>query len=240
LLQPGFVPLYHQLRELLTEKIESGEWTPGHQLPGENQLTAEFGVSRFTVRQALGLLERQGLVERKRGKGSFVARPKYVHNLLLNGAISGVQPQKMTLHAIENVIPPTQVADELGLPSAETTWALRRSIAVSGEPIVFVRSWLPARMFPDLDQHDPGSIALQRLLRIHYGISTLRQRKEIQVTTLDDEEARILQASIDMPALLLTYTNISQTSTPYEHRKVIVRGDRSKYYVDVDMPEMLV
>src|SRR5262245_44724335 len=94
-LKPGFVPLYHQLRELLTEKIESGEWMPGHQLPGENQLTAEFGVSRFTVRQALGLLERQGVVERRHGKGSFVARPKYVHNLLLNGVISDIKPQQI-------------------------------------------------------------------------------------------------------------------------------------------------
>jgi GntR family transcriptional regulator len=240
LLQPGFVPLYHQLRELLTEKIESGEWTPGYQLPGENQLTAEFGVSRFTVRQALGLLEKQGLVERKRGKGSFVARPKYVHNLLLNGAIAGIQPQKITLHHIGKIVPPVKIAGELQLPDGEETWELRRSIAVSGEPIVFVRSWLPVRMFPDFDEYHPDVVPMQRILRYNYAISTLRQHKEIQVTTLDDEEARVLSASVGMPALLLTYTNISQKSAPYEYRKVIVRGDRSKYYVDVDMPEMLV
>ena len=240
MLQPGFVPLYHQLKELLTEKIESGEWTPGYQLPGENQLTAEFGVSRFTVRQALGLLEKRGLVERQRGRGTFVARPKYVHNLLVHGAIGRIQPQKTTMHHLAPVIPPAKVREFLGLGADEQVWDLRRSIAVDGEPIVFVRSWLPVQMFPDFDQHHPDRIAMQRILRNNYGITTLHQRKEIQVTTLDDEEARVLKVSVGMPAMLLTYTNISQNSVPYEYRKVIVRGDRSKYYVDVEMPEMLV
>jgi DNA-binding GntR family transcriptional regulator len=163
-----------------------------------------------------------------------------VHNLLLNGAIASIQPQKITLHHIGVSVPPAKIADELGLAEGDQTWELRRSIAISSEPIVFVRSWLPLRMFPDFDQHGPDVTAMQRILRNFYGISTLRQHKEIQVTTLDDEEARVLSASVGMPALLLTYTNISQKGLPYEYRKVIVRGDRSKYYVDVDMPEMLV
>jgi GntR family transcriptional regulator len=63
-LKRDVVPLYHQLKELLTEKIESGEWEPGYRLPGELEISKEFGLSRATVRQAMGLLENQGLVER--------------------------------------------------------------------------------------------------------------------------------------------------------------------------------
>jgi DNA-binding GntR family transcriptional regulator len=74
---------------LLVEKIDSGEWATGHQLPTEFELSSEFRVSRATVRQAMQLLAKQGLIERMQGRGTFVARPKISHNLLsmfTNGA----------------------------------------------------------------------------------------------------------------------------------------------------------
>ena len=92
----------------------------------------------------------------------------------------------------------------------------------------------------NLDSHDPGRQPMQQILREHYGVYTARQHKEVEVTTLDEEEARLLEANLGAPALLMTYLNFTPKGQAYEYRKMIVRGDRSKYYVDVDFPEMLM
>ena len=70
------VPLYYQLQEIIRTRIEGGQWGPGQQLPPEADLCKEFNLSRGTVRQALADLVREGMLHRRRGKGSFVAAPK--------------------------------------------------------------------------------------------------------------------------------------------------------------------
>ncbi|HEX5145717.1 MAG TPA: GntR family transcriptional regulator [Conexibacter sp.] len=72
----SFVPLYFQLAEVLKERIEFGAWRPGHRLPSEKELIAEFGVSRTVIRPALALLESDGQLVRVKGRGTFVAQPK--------------------------------------------------------------------------------------------------------------------------------------------------------------------
>src|SRR5665647_2612042 len=76
------VPLYYQLQEIIRSRIESGQWQPGQQLPPEAELCEEFSLSRGTVRQALADLVREGLLHRRRGKGSFVATPKISQDLM--------------------------------------------------------------------------------------------------------------------------------------------------------------
>jgi GntR family transcriptional regulator len=236
MLEYNSFPLYHRLREFLLEKIESGEWQPGHQLPGEHQLTAEFGISRATVRQALQLLESQGRIERRQGKGTFVARPKFAYNLLSRRMESATRFQ---LHAMVKKTPPLNVVERLNLAANDQVWELRRTVLADAEPIFLVTSWLPVATFPDLDTQDFQN-AMHRILTRAYGIYTARQYKEVEVAALDDEEARLLQTRAGAPALLVSYVNYSAKREPYEYRKMLVRGDRSKYYVDVDFPEVLI
>jgi GntR family transcriptional regulator len=72
----SFVPLYYQLQEILKQEIESGRWRPGDALPSEQQLARRHGISRIVVRQALSILADDRQIERVRGRGTFVARPK--------------------------------------------------------------------------------------------------------------------------------------------------------------------
>ena len=82
----SLIPFYIQLMDTLRAKITQGEWQPGDQLPGEHTLCDTYGVSRTVVRQALRELELEGLIYRRKGKGSFVSKPK----------ISGALAQKLT------------------------------------------------------------------------------------------------------------------------------------------------
>ena len=76
LIEEHNVPLYYQLESLIRRCISSGLLKPGDMLPSEMELCQNFSISRSTVRQAIGRLEEEGLVQRHQGKGSFVAEPK--------------------------------------------------------------------------------------------------------------------------------------------------------------------
>jgi GntR family transcriptional regulator len=75
-LKQNGIPLYHQLKEIFTDKIANGEWKPGETIPNELQLCEQYGISRGPVRQALDQLVREGLLSRKQGKGTVVLPPK--------------------------------------------------------------------------------------------------------------------------------------------------------------------
>jgi GntR family transcriptional regulator len=244
LLNRAPVPLYHQLKELLVEKIESGAWGPGYQLPPELQLAAEFQVSRATVRQAMQLLASQGLIERRQGLGTFVARPKISHNLLsafTNGAdiaAAGTVP-RIELLALASRAAPQNVSLRLGLAGHEKVWDLKRAICSDSEPIMLITSWLPAALFPALDEKGLDKRSLRHVLLSEYSVEAGSQHKEVEITALDETEADLLGGRVGMPALLVTYLSRLSDGRPYEYRKMVVRGDRSKYHVDLDVPEHL-
>ena len=237
------LPLYHQLREFLRDKIESGEWEPGRQLPGEGDLQSEFGVSRATVRQALQLLENDGLIERFQGKGTFVGRPKIASDLMAmftNEALIRDASSNASFHLIhlKRVTSPASAAAALKLPAGENVYEIKRTIFVDDEHLMLITSWLPASLVPDLENKGVGETSLWRILRGQYGLEIGHQHREVQVTILDEEEADALGGRPGSPAMLLTYLNSSRTGNHLEYRKVIVRGDRCKYVMDLDTPEL--
>ena len=242
MLKKSAIPLYHQLKELLTERIEGGLWEPGYQLPAENELASEFGVSRATVRQAMQFLESQGLVERMQGRGTFVGRPKVAHNLLSLGTaemLGPAVPEMRIIHAAREDAPPS-IAAHLGLDKGEPVFAIQRCVLVGAEPLMLITSWLPWRLFPGIEDKALGRSSLRNLLREHYGIEAAHQYKEVEVTILDDDEARYLACPAGAPALLLSYLSSDDAGRAIEFRKLVVRGDRCKYFVNLDVPELLV
>ena len=86
------IPLYFQLQEILRDKIQNGVWKPGEHLPSEEELCAEYNVSRVTVRNSLSRLSAEGLIERAAGKGTIVAKPKVREMILasLTGSYASV------------------------------------------------------------------------------------------------------------------------------------------------------
>jgi GntR family transcriptional regulator len=236
------IPMYHQLKELVSEKIESGEWSPGYRLPTEAELSREFGVSRITVRHAMQLLQNQGMLERKQGRGTFVAQPKFAHNLMsmyqdgMNVAQMGRQPQ-IEVVSLELKSPPASVAARLNLPVSDQVYDMKRLLLGDGEPLMLIHSWLPAERFPDFEEHHLDAHTMGFVMR-EYGITDAFQHKEVEVTILDEEEAALLKTVEGAPALLLTYVNYLPNGDAIEYRRTHVRGDRCKYYIDVEKPEL--
>jgi GntR family transcriptional regulator len=235
------VPLYHQLKEHILERIEGGEWPPGFRVPSESELSSQFSISRATVRQAIQVLANQGLVEKRQGSGTFVSRPKLAHNLkwMLHDA-NEVQKRggelRYELHYLLLKEPPLYIATRLGISAGERAYEVCRTLIADGEQLMLITIWLPERLFPDLPARDMGPRSMMHILK-DYGHVITHQHKELEIAVLDEHEAGLLKVDAGAPSLLMTYVNYLQDWTPLEFRRTYVRGDRCKYYVDQDRPE---
>ena len=134
------VPRHLQIQRVLRGRIESGEWEGGRPIPTEMELLAEFGVSRTTIREALGVLTRDGLIARHRGRGSFVQPrdngPAAVTNLIL-----GYQAQIKVITA-ETIPAPAHIVGPLRVERGTPVMRLVRLEIVDGAPLAVVVNYI--------------------------------------------------------------------------------------------------
>jgi GntR family transcriptional regulator len=164
------IPYYVQLVEILKEPIRRSELKPGDQLPGEFELCEQFGISRTVVRQALQELEKEGLIQRRKGKGTFVAPSKIDENLVqkLTGFYQdmtsrGQAPKSQVLRF--EVIPVCpKIAELLQLSTDQNVFVIERLRSVNDDPIVLVTTYLPYHLCPELGRYDLSEQSLYAIL----------------------------------------------------------------------------
>ena len=152
-------PLYAALRDRLKREILAGKRKPGDKLPSESEFTAEFGVSRITVRQALGDLQKEGLLVKAHGKGSFVSLPPVAQDLTrlrglsesLSGAGRAIHTRVLSLRLVR---PPADVASALRAPRGAKVIELRTLRYLNRKPLVLSRSWMPREIGKKLARAD--------------------------------------------------------------------------------------
>ncbi len=233
------VPYYAQLLDLLRADLRYGVWKPGDQLPGEHSLCDTYGVSRTVVRQALGEMESDGLITRRKGKGAFVTEPKIVESLAqrLTGFYQdmrerGHRPISQVL--FQDVIPaPAKVARRLDIQAEEPVVYLRRLRFVQGEPFVLVSSYLPNSLCPGLEKVDFREQSLYSYLELHCGLVIVRGRRVIEAVGANAEEAKYLQVSVGAPLILLDSVSYGEDDMPIEYYHAAHRGDRSQFEVEL-------
>jgi GntR family transcriptional regulator len=233
------IPYYLQLIEILRDNIRSGVWQPGDQLPAEYTLCETFGLSRSVVRQALGELETEGLLYRRRGKGAFVMEAKIVESLAqrLTGFHEdmhdrGHRPVSRVLQ--QTVIPaPTNVAENLELAPGTPVVLLERLRFVGGEPIVLVSSYLPESLCPGLEFVDFREQSLYAYLESIYGLVIARGRRRIEAVAAGERQAELLQVPFGAPLILLDSVSYLEDDRPLEYYRAVHRGDRSQFEVEL-------
>src|ERR1700752_4731985 len=140
--------LYARIETVLVGEITDGDFKVGDQLPTEDSLIARFGVSRITIRRAIQNLVSRGLVEIRRGKGTFVAAPKITQNLAeLSGFVEDMHAlgRKPTARVIskEIAVADATVASQLALTKGERVVRIRRVLLGDGIPLSFDETFLP-------------------------------------------------------------------------------------------------
>ena len=226
------VPLYYQLQEIIRSRIESGQWGPGQQLPPEAELCEEFSLSRGTVRQALADLVREGMLHRRRGKGSFVATSKIPQDLMRIASGFSDYAKQVTgtelgsrLIAV-NVIPASKSrAEKFGVPEGSEIVEVRKVKLANGQPYFLATSHVPAVLCPGLEKEDHSTGSLFQLLREKYGIQVTRVEGWFEPILVNEYEATVLDVEKGSPGMLYERVRYAAGNLPVMLSKHIIRGD---------------
>lgn len=229
-------PLYHQLKELLAERIARGEWQPGDMLPTEEQLQEQYEISRTTVRQALKELEVEGHIWRQRGRGTFVSRPKISHSAEPHFRLTdtlrqqGVQPGWELLGA-EWLPASAEIAGRLQLQPGTPVFELRRLRLANDEAIGYHVAHASAAVATAIDRErleSGGSLGYLQAQKVLEGSYADRVLEAIPATA---EVAARLEIAEGTPMFLIRRQLFDREGQPIELLRAVYRGDRLQYHV---------
>lgn len=237
------LPYYHQLKEILREQVVSGALRPGDRLDGEHVLCLTYGVSRTVVRQALADLHRENVLDRQKGRGTFVAPERTSQSLVqsLNGLFDDIKILGRTLRsdvrrlAVE--LADTDVAARLQLEPESPVVVIERLRFVDDEPWVFTVSHVPLQIAPDLIEQDLREDSLYRLLRERYGQQILHSHRVVEARRSQPTLARDLQIADGDPVLTLTNIAYGAKDLPIETFVAYHRADRSRFEVNISQSQ---
>lgn len=232
-------PLYVQIKELLRARILDGSYPPHAQLPSEAEMIAAFGVSRITVRQAMGDLENEGLIFRLHGKGAFVSKPKAFQNL---GRLQGFGEamRQMGYETFSRVLgmrtvnPTPNVRERLGLGKRAKVTELRRVRYLNREPISVDLSYVPAAIGQRLAKEDLATRDVFVILENDYGLALGHADLQIGAAQADETLATQLQVAEGSPILFIERLTHAADGTPIDYEHLFYRGDAFQYKVRVD------
>jgi len=231
--QPG-VTAHAQIEDWLADAIAAGQLSPGDRLPAESDLAAWLGVSRMTLRHALGELAQRGLVTRAvgRGGGTFVAEPKLEQDLTTLAGFSE-QLRRHGKVAGARVLAAAQIpagraaAAALELAEGDPVYDVRRIRFADERPIVIEHSQFPAKLFPELlECRLDGS--LYELLDASYGLRPHRARESLEPVVAGVREAEALEVDEGAPLMLVERTAYAADGHPVEYARDLFRGDRTR------------
>lgn len=233
------LPFYGQLRDILVSRLGGDDWQPGDKLPSEGELCDYYSVSRTVVRQALDELAREGLIHKVKGKGSYVSEHRLDATFVQRAAGFHEDVVRaghtVTSKTLEQKIVPASVraAAQLGLAVGEPVIKLDRLRSVDGHLIQVVRTLMPARRFPGLEEIDLTDRSLYETLDKQYGVRPHGGRRTITAIPASDDDARLLQVKPGAPLLLVESVTWTSDEVPFEYFLASYRGDRAQFDIDL-------
>ena len=232
------VPMHTQIREIVRRRVLDGTYAPHSQMPSESQMMEAFSVSRITIRQALGDLQKEGLIFKVPGKGSFVAKPKAFQNLSrLQGfgeamGPSGYETFSQVL-SMRQVPASDVVARRLQLALGDAVYEIQRLRYLNREPISVDQSYFPLALGERLAQEDLPTRDIFVILENDFGLHLTHADVQIEAISADEFLARQLRIAESSPLLRierLTYAD----DQPVDFEFLYYRGDAFQYRLRID------
>lgn len=235
------MPLYHQVEQLIRFRVSKGEYQPGQQIPSENELCQELGVSRITVREALRELVNEKILRRVQGKGTFVAPPqpsglppiKYV------GFIDEIyeRVRKLSVKTVEMSEAPAtdEVRRILGLGAEVTTITRIKRLRYTGdEPFSFTINYLPTAIGSRVKADDLYSVPLLAVLEGDLKIPVIRAEETVEAAPADPEISARLAIPALYPVMHIKRIMFTKGNQPFEIVESYYRADKYQYSVTLN------
>ena len=242
-LTPAFSPLYQQIKGLILQSLQAGEWRPGELIPSEMELAARFKVSQGTVRKAIDELAAENLVMRRQGKGTFVAThsAQQVQYRFLKlhpdvGNLEGEGRAQRKILECKRLRAPAEIARLLSMRSGDTVVQVRRVLAFSGIPTILEDIWLPGHAFKGLTAEQIANYKgpTYAMFEGDFGVRMVRAEEKLRAVLPDATQAELLDVSTQTPLLSVERLAYTYNDIPMELRRGIYRTDTHHYKNDLN------
>jgi GntR family transcriptional regulator len=232
------IPRYHRIAEDLRAQIGSGDLLPGARLPDQRTLARTFGVTLMTLRQALELLERDHLITRQHGLGTFVAAPSIDYDILQLRRLAGdllALGERVTTRLLATPFVPAdrRVALALGLGRRARVLELDRLRLVAGHPMSLQRTFLPGPIGEEIMKADLATTPLRQALEFKLGLAVERAHETVAAVRLGRREARELGCRPGVPAFESERVTYTGAGRPIVFDRVFIPGDRFRITRDL-------
>jgi GntR family transcriptional regulator len=237
-LTPAFSPLYQQIKVLMLQSLQSGEWKPSAAIPSELDLAARFKVSQGTVRKAIDELAAENLLVRRQGKGTFVAthaehhvQYRFLKLIPDNGDPNSEGPAQRKIIDCKRSRASAEVARALALRAGDPVLQVRRVLSFAGIPTILEDLWLPGVPFKGLtaerltDYDGP----MYALFETEFGVRMVRAEEKIRAVLPDADQCALLKTTAQTPLLSVERTAFTYNDTPMEMRRGLYLTDTHYY-----------
>jgi GntR family transcriptional regulator len=225
------VPRYCRIAESLRERIREGDLAPGTRLDNQRALAKSFGVTLMTLRQALELLERENLIARRHGLGTFVAAPSIDYDILHQPRFAGdllALGEPLTTRVLSSrfVHADRRASAALALAPRARTLQLERLRLVDGHPVSLQRSFLPQALGEELMKADLAVTSLRQALEFKLGVTIERARETVSAVRLGRREASELGCPLGASAFESERVSYAAGGLAVVFDRVFIPGDR--------------
>ncbi|PFH13363.1 GntR family transcriptional regulator [Burkholderia sp. JKS000303] len=232
-------PLYVQIKDTLRARILDGTYAPHSRMPSEHELCAMFDVSRITVRQALGDLQKEGLLFKLHGKGTFVSKPKAFQNVTsLQGfaeAMSSMGYEIVNqLRSFRTVKADRHLATKLNVPEGAPLVEIHRVRLLNREPVSLEQTWVPETLGKRLAGADLATRDIFLILENDCGVPLGHADVSIDAILADDDIVDALRVEESSPVLRIERLTHDASGTPIDYEYLYFRGDAFQYRLRID------
>ena len=236
---PSFSPLYRQIKGLILQSLQSGEWKPGEAIPSEIELAARYRVSQGTMRKAIDEMAADNLVVRRQGRGTFVAThaEQHVQFRFLKlvpdtGAPGSEGPAERDIIDCRRSRATADIARALALRTGDAVLQARRVLSYAGVPTIVEDLWLPATPFKGLtaerlsDYHGP----MYALFETEFNVRMVRADEKIRALPATGGLELLLKVEQGTPLLSVERIAYTYKDVPMELRRGYYRTDTHHYH----------
>lgn len=229
-------PIYLQLRGVVREKIEEGEYLPGMAIPSESSLAETYGINRHTVRNAIDALVDEGKLKRVQGKGVYVVGERAERDLEHLGGFTQTMKEKNSEPTTKIISKYIRKAGDkfsriFNISGEDEVYYIKRICYADGDPVSLEEIYIPHYVIPKLAEIDLFVFSLYEVYEF-YGINLQEADQTLEIVYMNQSDARIIDIDSDRPVFLFECTSYDDKKRVVEFSNTYTRGDTCVFGVN--------